>query len=238
MTSRTVRSIFLIAGFGSLLVSCGGNDDSVPTADELSAMLMAPDDIAGEWSVFTGPQGGDEQIDPSGILTEEQRELVPSFDLCDEAGDEALAAAESLRPVVFRQMDLTTEDDIDPPFDRSGHLIFSQQFLYSGDPDEMRRAFEVVRSGMIACLGEMPAGEEGPGFSEEIAVPQVGDDRFGVLMTIEEAGGWAEWHIREVLLRDGPILMKFVIVDIRADTDPYFSNEDFGEMLRTAAEKL
>lgn len=220
------------------LTSCGSNDaTAVPTPTELAAKLVTSDDLQGDWVMFEGP-GDDQVLDPSGILTEEQRALVPSFELCDRASDEAKGVASTLLPIVFRQMDLKVDDDLQPPFDRSGHMIFMQQFLYAGEPDEMARSFELVRDGMIACFGEIPAGEEGPGRASELAVPEVGDDRLGVLMTIEEAGGWAEWRIYEVLTRDGPVLMKFVVVDIRAGEDPYFTTEEFGDMARTAAAKL
>lgn len=218
------------------LTSCGG-DESIPTARQLSEALITASDFEGEWTLFAGPEE-DQQLDPSGILTDEQRELVPSFDLCDRASDDAKKAAESLRPIVFRQLNLTVDDEIDPPFDRTGHMIFLQQFLYAGASDEIEESFDLVRAGMIECLGEMPAGEEGPGFADELEVPEVGDDRLGVLMTVEEAGGWAEWRIQEVLMRDGPVLMKFVVVDIRAGADPYFTTEAFGDMVRSAAAKL
>lgn len=229
-----VGSMLLFATSG--LVSCG-DDDSIPTAEELSESLITADDLEGEWTLSKGPDD-DQKLDPSGILTDEQRELVPSFDLCDRADEDAQRVAETLRPLLFRQMDLTVDDGIDPPFDRSGHMIFMQQFMYAGDPGEMEESFDIVKSGMLACLGELPAGEEGPGFAEELDVPEVGDDRLGVLMTMEEAGGWAEWRIQEALLRDGPILMKFVVVDIRAGDDPYFTTEEFGDMVSTAAAKL
>lgn len=236
MRVRNVMVGSLLFGL-SVFVSCGG-DESIPTADDLSGMLLVASELEGEWVLFNGPQGGDEMVDPSGILTEEQRELVPSFDFCDTASDEAKAVAESLRPFVFRQLDLTTDDEIDPPFDRSGHMIFLQQFLYADDPDVITKSFDLVREGTTACFGVIPADEEGPGLAEELEVPDIGDDRFGVLITIEEAGGWAEWHIQEAFVFDGPILMRLVLVDIRAGDDPYFTTEEFGAMVTTAAAKL
>ena len=236
MQMRKVMRVPMIAVAFTALVSCGG-DESIPTAQKLSESLIALDDFDGEWALFAGPED-DQQLDPSGILTDEQRELVPSFDLCDRASDEAKNVAETLQPIVFRQMDLAVDDAIDPPFDRTGHMVFVQQFLYAGEPDEIEESFDLVRSGMVECLGEMPAGEEGPGFAEDLEVPEVGDDRLGVLITMGEAGGWAEWRIHGVFMRDGPVLMNFVVVDIRADDDPYFTTEEFGDMVRTAAAKL
>lgn len=236
MTRRHVLTVVLAGSL--LLASCGNDEEAIPSAEQLSAMLISPDDLDGEWSIFNGPQGGDQMVDPSGILTDEQQELVPSFDLCERASDEAKQVAEDLRPLVFRQMDLAIDDEIDPPFDRSGHMIFMQEFLFAGDADDIARDFRIVRDGMIECFGEMPAGEEGPGFAEELTVPELGDDRIGVLITVEEAGGWAEWRIQEILMHDGPVLMKFVVVDIRAGTEPYFTAEEFGDIARTAAEKM
>ena len=238
MRSNVIGILSAVTLGAITLVSCGDEANSIPTAQELSSSLVTADDLDGEWSLFTGPQGGDEDIDPSGILTDEQRELVPSFDLCDKASDDAKKAAEGLRPVVFRQLDLTVDEEIDPPFDRTGHLIFLQEFLYTGDENEMAATFASVRDGLTDCLGDIPAGEEGPGRAESLDVPAVGDERIGVLTTIEEAGGWAEWRIQNLIMRDGPVMMSLVLVDIRADVDPYFSTGAFGEIVRIAVDKL
>lgn len=236
MTRRHVLTV-MVAG-SLLLASCGNGEETIPSAEQLSDMLISADDVEGDWSLFDGPQGGDQMIDPSGILTDEQRELVPSFELCDRASDEAKQVADDLRPVVFRQMDLAVDDEIDPPSDREGHMVFLQQSLFAGDPDELADSFTIVRDELRACLGPIPAGEEGPGFAEELTVPEVGDDRFAALITIEEAGGWAEWRVHEIFVRQGPVVMLLVIVDIRAGVDPYFSTSDIDDIVRTAAEKL
>jgi hypothetical protein len=237
MNKRHPSSFAAVIGVMCLFVSCA-SDEAIPTAERLSDALITADDIDGDWTLFAGPQGGDEQIDPSGILTNEQRELVPSLEMCDEASDEAKRATERLRPVVFRQLNLAVDDGIDPPFDRTGHLIFLQEFLYTGDRKEMENTYSSIRQGLTDCLGDLPAGEEGPGRAEEMDVPEVGDESFGVLTTIEEAGGWAEWRIQNLIVRDGPVIVSLVLVDIRADVDPYFSTEDFDEIARIAAAKL
>lgn len=97
-----------------------------------------------------------------------------------------------------------------------------------------------MRTGSDACLGDFPADEEGPGHVETMAVPDLGDDSFGVLMVVEERGGWAEWRLHHVVMRDGPVLMYLVLTDIRAGdgVEPYFSTEDIGEIARTAAAQL
>lgn len=237
MPLRNSLALFTLGVVSVVAQACSG-DRSIPSARELSEALVTADDLEGEWAFNPGPQGGEAAIDPSGILTDEQRDLLPSFELCDRASDEAKKIASTMRPLVFRQLDLAEEDEIDPPFDRTGHMIFLQEFLYTDASYRLESSFESLRDGMTACFGEMPAGEEGPGFVEALTLPDIGDDRFGALMKIEEAGGWAEWHIQEALVRDGATFMKFVMVDIRAGVEPYFSADDFAGIVQTAVNKL
>ena len=237
MSFRKSLALFTFGITVAVSSACSG-DRSIPSTRELSDALVTADDLAGEWNVDPGPQGGDAAIDPTKILTDEQRELLPSFELCDRASDEAKKIASTMRPLVFRQLDLTEQDEIDPPFDRTGHMIFLQEFLYADASYRMERSFESLRDGMAECLGEIPAGEEGPGYAEALTLPDLGDDCFGVLMTIGEAGGWAEWHIQEALVRNGTTLMKFVMVDIHAGVEPYFTTDDFADIVRTAVNKL
>lgn len=56
-------------------------------------------------------------------------------------------------------------------------MIFVQEFLRSGDPAEIEATFTALRDGMQACQGDIPAGEEGPGSTESMAIPAVGEDR-------------------------------------------------------------
>lgn len=238
MRRRMFQVMTSVVVSATLLASCADDGAAVPSATELSDSLLMADDLEGEWSLATGPDDDEAAVDPSGVLTEEQRDMLPSFDICDRASEDAKKAAEDLRPVVFRQLELAVDDEIDPPFDRSGHMVFLQEFLYSGDSDEIEDTFTLLREGLTACLGAIPAGEEGPGTAVEMVVPEVGDDRFGVLTTIEEAGGWAEWRIHNVIMRGGPVMMSLVVVDIRADADPYFTADEFDDIVLIAAEKL
>ena len=164
--------------------------------------------------------------------------MIPRIELCDEASEDARAAADDLRWMAFRQLDLTVDDPIEPPDDRSGHMVFVHEYMLSGEPDEIEATFELLREGQQACLGEIEAGEEGPGMAEEMELPDVGDDRYGVLVTVAEAGDWAEWRFHTALVRDGSVLIQIVVTDIRAGVDPYYTVEDAGEMVTTAIDLL
>lgn len=202
---------------GLLLASCSGSV-AIPTAEELEGALLGVDDYPGEWSVAGPAEGG--------------------LELCDKASSESLAAVADLQWKASRHLDLAVEDPIEPPDDREGHLVGVQEFLTSGEPAEIEATFGLLRDGMQACLGEFPADEEGPATAEEMTIPDVGDDHYGVLFLMEEAGGWAEWRMPAALVRRGPVLMLLNVLDIRAGVDPYFTADDVGGMLETAVGRL
>ncbi len=227
--------IIALAGNG-----CGGGDDgeSVPTADELAADLLRPGDLDGAWSI-TVPEG-DVDVPESGVLTDEMQDLLPRFDLCSNASEQAQATASGLHWDAFMQLELQSDDPIQPPDDRTGHMIFLQQYLAATDPADTSATFDLLHQGAQACLGDFEADEEGPGYVETMDVPDLGDDSYGVLMTVEEAGGWAEWLLHHVVVRDGPVLMMLVVTDIRAGegVEPHFTVDDIGGIARTALEQL
>ena len=102
----------------------------------------------------------------------------------------------------------------------------------------MEELFELLREGVRACLGEIPPGEEGPGVSEEIRLPDIGDDRFGAIAVFGEAGGWAEWRVHGGLVRDGAVLAMVNIVDVNADAGPYYTIDEASQMVAVAHELL
>jgi hypothetical protein len=71
-------------------------------------------------------------------------------------------------------------------------------------------------------------------------VRDVGDDRFGVLATIEEAGGRGVWRLHDALIRQDAVLMLLNVVDIRVGerVEPYYSVEDVGAFVDIAVERL
>jgi hypothetical protein len=230
------------AGVATLVLgaaSCGSDEASTtpPTADELATTLVVEDSFDGDWTLNTGPDDSTDMS--SGVVPDELQEQLPRIEFCESASDESRAAAEDLQWQAFRQLDLTVEDPIDPP-DREGHMVAVQQFLTAGDPAEIEATFDLLQEGMEACLGDFPAGEEGPGTAEEMTLPDVGDDRYGVLLTFDEAGGWAEWRLHTALVRQGPVLMSLQVMDIRAGegVEPYYSIDDVGTMVQTAVDRL
>jgi len=251
---RQVRSIVVLVGAAALaLGGCAGDGSEsasqpssspawsagvVPTAEQLASVLVTADDYEGTWIVNVPP---DAQDGVSGVVPAEQQTMLPRIELCDKATEESRAAAQALRWQAFRQLDQTEADPIDMAAgDRVGHMIFVQEFLQSGDPAEIEATFTALRDGMQACQGDIPAGEEGPGKSEPMTIPDVGDDRYGDLTNIGEAGGGAYWLLHNSLVRQGPVLMDLQVVDIVMGdgVQPEFTADDIAAFLTTAVEKL
>lgn len=252
---RNRRALVALTGAAILLLgACGGggsetvspsssatpawSQGAVPTAAQLASVLVTEDDYDGEWTVNV-PEDAEMAI--SGVVTEAQQAMLPKIELCDKADEESRSAAAALRWQAFRQLDQSEQDPIDMATgDRVGHMIFVQEFLLSGDPADVEATFNALRDGMRACLGAIPAGEEGPGTAEPMTIPEVGDDRYGDLTTLAEAGGNASWMLHNSLVRQGPVLMDLQVVDIvmGEGVQPAFTTEDIGTFLSTAVEKL
>lgn len=252
---RRIRSIVVLTAAALLLGGCAGDGSDTapsppssttsstsqvtePTAEELAAALVTADDYAGTWTVNVPP---DEDAAISGVVTEAQQEMLPRIELCEKASEESRAAAEGLRWQAFRQLDQSEANPIDMAAgDRRGHLVFVQEFILAGDPEEVVTTFDALGDGMRACQGDVPAGMEGPGTVEPMILPEVGQDRYGQLTTMEEAGGGAYWLLHSALVREGPVLMTVQVVDIvmGEGVQPVFTTEEVGLFVTTAVDRL
>lgn len=122
-----------------------------PTAEQLAAALITPDDYAGTWSVNV-PSSAEYAID--GVVSDEQQAMLPKITFCDKADEKARSAAAGLRWRGFRQIDQSEADPIDPARgDRVGHMIFDQEFLTAGDPADIESMFNALRDGMRPAKG-------------------------------------------------------------------------------------
>jgi hypothetical protein len=73
-----------------------------------------------------------------------------------------------------------------------------------------------------------------------MVIPDVGDDRYGDLTNIGEAGGGAYWLLHNSLVRQGSVLMDLQVVDIVMGdgVQPEFTTEEIGAFLTGAVDKL
>jgi hypothetical protein len=238
MTRR--RSRWLILTLVPVLIGACTNDQTTTQAtsvDDLVAGLVTTTDLGDGWTVPSFPDGDLATID--GAVTDTQYDQLPRPELCDQASDASLDAMDSLRWRAFRAFELTVDDSIQPPSDRSGHLVFLQELLTTGPTDDLRTSFDLVREGFETCLGDIPASEEGPGSAVSMQVPPVGEDRFATLLTFEEAGGWAQWRIHQIMVLDGPVMMSLMIGEIRSmDVEPLLDSAQNDDLTITVTDAL
>ncbi|MEY3342166.1 MAG: hypothetical protein RLZZ269_2077 [Actinomycetota bacterium] len=207
------------------------------SADRLAQSLLTADDLSGEWTIDPGPDDGG--LDPSGVVTDEQRGLLPSIDFCEEASRDAKNAIDDLRWEAFRQLDRTVDDPIDPPFDREGHIVFVQEFLMSGLSSQLSLLIGRLREGFVSCLGDIPAGEEGPGTAVQVSLDGVADEGVAVLYRIEEAGGGGMWNVYSAIARKDSALVGLTLADVYlGELKPLVGEELLREILDTALAKL
>ncbi|MEZ5237011.1 MAG: hypothetical protein R2749_30590 [Acidimicrobiales bacterium] len=176
---------------------------AVPDAEQVAAMLLTAEDLGAGWTVNVGPADGPDLS--NGVIRRRPVISYPARSSAEAADPAPAAAVEAIDWLAFRQLDLAVADPIAPPEDRTVTWIFAQELgrrrrtrRYHSSPS-LRCA-----DGLAACFGEIPAGEEGPGTATTLDVGTSGEDTAGVLTTIEEAGGWAEWRLHTVVVRQGP----------------------------------
>ena len=207
------------------------------STQELAGGLLVADDLEGNWKLNSGPEGAD--LSTTGIIDDTNRDKLPQIQLCDTASQESRDALNAIQWQAFRQIDKTVDNAIKPPKDREGHMIFVQEWLTSGEPDELELVFDDISAAVKECLGDIPAGEEGPGTITEAEIEPIGDQRVAALAQFEEAGGVGTWNIYSVFIRAGTVLMGVTAVDIvLGDLEPELTVADLDEILSTALSKF
>lgn len=234
-TTTPVLALALIMAV-TALTACGGPR----SVDEMSDALLTVGDLPGVWTENRGdPSSAEGTVPASGIVPDDQRGLLPTVDLCDAADDAARDAADRLRWEVFRQFDATVDDPVDPPTDPEGHKVFLQQFMMSDEPEDLSSLLADLVPGVEACLGPIPAGEEGPGTATAIELTSAGDEHVAVLTQIEEAGGRGMWFVYNAIVRKGSVLMSIVLGDVYlGELKPEVDLADFDAIVTTAVDKL
>ena len=211
----------------------GWDEGTVPTPEQLASVLVAPEDLDGDWTVKMPDVEGTEA---PGVVPEEQRGNLPRIRFCKAASAESKEAGESLEWEAFMQLGLASPDP-------RNSQVFTQEFLLAAEPAEVESLFESLQDGMKACAGrktEYPGGETGR--TEELPVPALGEAAYGTREIVEEASprGPAIWDLRYVLVRDGAVLMSIQVGDVYVgeDAEPRLSDADVDAILTAVAQKL
>jgi hypothetical protein len=211
----------------------GWDEGTVPTPEQLASVLVAPEDLEGDWTVKMPEVEGTEA---PGVVPEEQRGNLPRIRFCKEAPPGAKAVAQRLEWEAFMQLGMVSPDP-------RNSQVFTQEFLLAAEPAEVESMFAALQEGMEACAGrktEYPDGETGR--TEELPVPTLGEAAYGSREVVEEASprGPAIWDLRYVLVRDGAVLMSVQVGDVYVgeDAEPRLTDDDVDAILTAVAQKL
>ena len=250
MDRRSRRTGLVGVLLGLALAACGQGStpeeqaatDAV-TPEGLAAVLVTPADLGADWSVTQMPDFP--ELSDTGVVSDEAQRMLPRMQLCDAAGDVAQEAADTLEWSAFRQLDLSTGTPTEPPspgLPRVHHLVFAQEFLASGEPDVMEATYDALVAGADACLGteKTPDGETVR--TTELDVPELGDASHGWRDLVTEpgpAGRSATWDLRQVLVRDGGVLLMTQVAEITSPRVATVLDDARVEaMLQTMVDKL
>ena len=238
---RTCRAWWVpLVAIGLVAVGCGSSSpapDEVRSARELADSLLVAKDLEGKWTLNAVPDGVD--LSSAGVIDDTNRDKLPQIEVCDKASQTSRDAINAIEWGAFRQIDKTVDDPIKPPKDREGHMVFVQEWLASGDADELEAIFGDVETAFIECLGDIPAGEEGPGTITNVDIEPIGDQRIAALARFEEAGGAGTWNIYSVFVRYGTVLMGMTAVDIvLGDLPAELVLGDLDSILSTALSRI
>lgn len=221
VSGRFVSS-FVLAGLVMTLLACGGGDADVPTADDLLARVVTAADLGPDWSSSATP--------PS-TLAAADRSNLPVLELCPDATDAARAQADGLVWQVRSGADHTAASG--EPFPS---LVI---LLLADDPDTVTETFDVLRDRMTDCLPtDLDSVATGPVAASALDLPDVGDDRFGVrYQQPDDAAGAERWDRRDVIVRDGAVMMWFSVVEVTTD-EARLSDAAFEAALVVAADRM
>jgi putative hemolysin len=201
---RPIAAAILVT---SLMSSGCGEDDTVPTADDLVERAMTADALGAPWQAAP-------DAEPQIIGADDRADLA-TLDLCPDASEDDRTRAGSIPWQVASAVGT-------PPTGDAAFAPSLIQTLISDEPDDIEDLFELLRDGMTSCVPGTTLLPDGGEFEVSLLdLPPVGDDRFGVhLRQIDQPEGNDRWDIRQVIVRDGPVLMWLSEVEINTTSDP------------------
>jgi hypothetical protein len=156
-----------------------------------------------------------------------------------------IGSTDDLEWDAFRQLDLATGTPTGTPSPGHPpvhHLVFAQEFLASAPVDETRATYDALVSGGDACLGTEKTRDGETVRTTGRTAPDVGDASHGWRSVVTEpgpAGRTATWDLRQVLVRDGGVLLMAQVAEITTPgVDTVLDDAEVGSIVGTMVDKL
>jgi putative hemolysin len=217
-----------LLGCAGVLLGCGDDEatrdttpstsasvaTTVPTQEQLDAMLLATTDVGSDWQL--GPPITDADLTDATQIPCPDTAINPTI-------------ADRLTPITGVQFE---------PVDRSSkHLI---EFAVTGQPEQLGADLQVLFDAMDACAATTPTTiGTGSLTVKPLTIPELGDQRAGyALIGVESAD--ATWYVRDAEVRVGSIAVEVGLTEIlqTPDDEPSISDAEFVQIAQTAVGKL
>ncbi|MGE5209683.1 MAG: hypothetical protein ACM3MM_00375 [Acidobacteriota bacterium] len=237
MQPKTFGHIVIAGVLMAALVACADDaTDEAATPLELAEVLLTADDLGEGWaeSFIDGSCASPEDCEYDGVVTAEMRADLqesqwPLGGLLEECAATRLTLAElplmAGAPQALRAMEKEFVAEQNP--------ATIDEALLAGDEAQLIEEFGALTSMIRECLAE-PAPPEEQVEARELALPTLGDERFGFVLQI---GSGDRWDIRAVMVRVGSTLIVLSENEFPSG-ESWLSDDEFVAIAQQAVDKL
>ncbi|MGB8860275.1 MAG: hypothetical protein WCC60_13500 [Ilumatobacteraceae bacterium] len=227
---RTWTNLVAVFGLSVAGVACGDDgttsDTAAPatstpatqttsSAAQLEVKLLVPDDVGGQWQL-----GHDMNEADYSAFTQ-----LP----CENT---------ALNPTIIERLTAQTGVQFDST---DFSLRTMMELLVVGEPDRLGTDLGFLAEAYDACAATVATttGVSAPTV-DALALPELGDQRYGYVMSAFESESAATWHVRLAMVRVGSIVVSLGLTEIlpTPDTALQISDEQFVQLVETAVAKL
>ncbi len=224
-TRAVGRGSAIVLTLGLVFAGCGDDDDtatdgdggttsSVPAAD-LTGLLLAPEDVPGDWVVVTEAMAAD-----FGSVAD-----LP----CEDT---------AVNPTIVERLTAEAGVIIEPA---DGSLQGIRQVLVDGEADQLGSDLDAVFGELESCLGSESTAPDGERLTSEVfAVPEFGDQRTAIVTVVGEPPDFeTTWQVHSLFVRVDDVAMQLVQFEIvRGGDEPTVTDDEVLALFETAVERL
>ncbi len=231
---RPRKQMIAALALAAVLAACGSEKSATPTT---AAATTGP---ATTGPATTGPMSSD--LDS---LRLEVGDLmagwkigapINSFDL--ESFPQIACPDSAINPTFAERLTATSGIQFEPVDRSSKHLI---ELLVGGDPVRLGKDLEILFEALDACKASTVDGTDTTLTIEDLAIPELGDQRWaGTYIAAENPGSPPVWYVRSATVRVGSVAVGLSLTEILDSPDqaPSISDSEFIALLEKAVAEL
>jgi hypothetical protein len=222
------RISVLLAAAGLMLLAAGCGDDgssssttappttqavaTTASAATLEAMLLDASDVGEGWRV-SNPINADD------LAAFGQ---VPCEDV-------------ALNPTIAERLTADTGIQFEPTDGSYKHLI---ELVLTADPDQLAEDLQSLHDATLSCSSVSTSGTLAV---RELALPELGDQRYGLALTgTESADTTNTWYVRSAVVREGSVAIGIGVTEILPDpaAAPTITDDEMVQLVEAAVARM